>query len=261
MSPQVSSSPALVVAAACSASAGMVHAAMAGSHAEHRLLAISFGVTALLQVAWAVAVLVRTASRPVVLAGVGLQIAALGAWLASRSVGIGFVDGLQGSAADRLPGRPGRRARSLGGRHRAGLARPVRLATGMDAGSGGRRCAGARRSRACHGRSLMTVTTVTTATMAQRPPPVSHADHARTRRRPRRRRRATTATTTMHRPATVTPVRSPTANRSLRPTPPTRRASPRGSTTPMSRPSSENGRPNCSSTPPRRCRRSPTRRP
>ena len=83
----------IVIAAAASAAAGLVHAAAAGSHTELTTLATLFGMAAALQVAWAAALLWRR-DVGIVLAGVGLQLVAVATWVASRTVGISFVDGL-----------------------------------------------------------------------------------------------------------------------------------------------------------------------
>ena len=86
-------SPALLIAAVATATAGVVHAAAAGSHAELPTLSRGFAVAALAQIGWAVAMSARP-DRWVLAAGAGLNLAALGTWLASRTVGISFVDGL-----------------------------------------------------------------------------------------------------------------------------------------------------------------------
>ena len=85
--------PLLVVAVAASAAAGLVHAAAAGSHADLRTLSALFAVVAVLQLGWAA--LAWTRPRPaVVVAGAAVQAVALATLLASRTVGISFVDGL-----------------------------------------------------------------------------------------------------------------------------------------------------------------------
>jgi hypothetical protein len=85
--------PLLLLSAAASAAAGIVHAAAAGSHAELTTLATLFGIVAVLQIGWAALAVTRRGAA-VVLAGAALQVGALGAWVASRTVGISFVDGL-----------------------------------------------------------------------------------------------------------------------------------------------------------------------
>ena len=89
-----STPPVLVLAASASAAAGVVHAAAAGSHAGLTVLASLYGVVALLQIGWGVALL-RRPTNGVVLAGVGLQLVALGTWAASRTTGVAFVEGLE----------------------------------------------------------------------------------------------------------------------------------------------------------------------
>lgn len=89
-----SSHPTVVVAAAASAAAGLIHAAATGSHGDLPTLATLFALTAVAQIAWAMVALVRP-DTPVLMAGVGIHLAALGAWIASRSVGIGAIPGLE----------------------------------------------------------------------------------------------------------------------------------------------------------------------
>ena len=88
------SHPAALGAAAASAAAGLVHAAAAGSHAELTTLSRMFGVAAVLQIVWAAAVLVRR-SRPVVLAGVAVNLGALAAWGTTRTAGVSAIEGLE----------------------------------------------------------------------------------------------------------------------------------------------------------------------
>ncbi len=89
-------SPVLLLAAAASAVAGLVHASAAGSHAELGTLAVLFGLTAIAQLGWAALVVTRD-DRAIVFVGIALQMVALGTWLAARTVGISFVDGLDGA--------------------------------------------------------------------------------------------------------------------------------------------------------------------
>jgi hypothetical protein len=89
-----SSHPAAPIAAAASIAAGLIHAAAAGSHAEMATLSALFAVTALAQIGWGAAVLVRP-TQPVVIAGLGIHLAAFGAWLTSRTVGLSAVEGLE----------------------------------------------------------------------------------------------------------------------------------------------------------------------
>ena len=85
----------VVLAAAASAAAGLVHAAAAGAHTDHDALAVAFGVTAMLQLAWAALLWQRGATRAAVVPGVLLQLAAIGTWAASRTMGIGWFPGLE----------------------------------------------------------------------------------------------------------------------------------------------------------------------
>lgn len=88
--------PLTLVAAAAAAAAGAIHAAAAGSHAELTTLSRLFAVAAVAQIGWAAAVLWRH-SRPVVFAGVGINLAAFGVWAITRtSIGFGAVEGLEG---------------------------------------------------------------------------------------------------------------------------------------------------------------------
>lgn len=84
---------AIVIAAAGSAGAGLIHATVAGSHADSRALVWMFAACAAAQLGWA-AVVVLVPKRSVLLAGVVINSAAVGAWFLSRTVGISFVDAL-----------------------------------------------------------------------------------------------------------------------------------------------------------------------
>jgi hypothetical protein len=84
---------ALVTAAIASLGAGAIHATAAGAHADPRSAAVAFAVTAALQIGWGAWALVRS-GRLVSLAGVAVNGAALGGWVLAKTVGIGFVDGL-----------------------------------------------------------------------------------------------------------------------------------------------------------------------
>jgi hypothetical protein len=84
----------LMWAALASIGAGIIHAAAAGVHGEHRQAAIAFGALALFQVGWGALALVR--SRPwIAWAGVAGNSLALAGWLVVTTSGIGFVDGLE----------------------------------------------------------------------------------------------------------------------------------------------------------------------
>ena len=83
----------IVVAAAASAGAGLVHAAAAGSHNGEPAVAWIFAVCALGQLAWAAIVLARPV-RLVLTVGALLNGACVVAWVLSRTVGL--VDPLAG---------------------------------------------------------------------------------------------------------------------------------------------------------------------
>jgi hypothetical protein len=85
---------AAAVAAAASIAAGLIHAAAAGSHAELATLSMLFSITAVAQIGWGAAVLVRP-TAPVAVAGLGINVAAFGAWLTSRTVGLSAIEGLE----------------------------------------------------------------------------------------------------------------------------------------------------------------------
>lgn len=85
--------PLLAVAATASAGAGLVHAAAAGTHAGDRSLILLFSITAAVQVAWAAAAAVRP-GRITALAGIGLNLAGVVAWVLSRTVGLPLIDSL-----------------------------------------------------------------------------------------------------------------------------------------------------------------------
>lgn len=89
-------SPAVILAAACMASAGIIHAAAAGVHNEHYALATLFAITAVVQLGWAAFVLHRP-SRLLLVAGALLAFGAVAFWAVTKVWGIGFVEGLSGS--------------------------------------------------------------------------------------------------------------------------------------------------------------------
>lgn len=72
---------------------GAIHAAAIGVHAEHRQAALAFTVLALLQLGWGALALVRS-GRLVSLAGIAVGLASVGGWVVAKTVGIGFIDGL-----------------------------------------------------------------------------------------------------------------------------------------------------------------------
>jgi hypothetical protein len=77
----------LVLTAAASAAAGLVHAAAAGSHSGDDTLVRLFAVTAVVQVAWAAVALARPA-RPVLAAGLVINGGAALAWALQRTRGL-----------------------------------------------------------------------------------------------------------------------------------------------------------------------------
>ena len=78
--------------------AGAIHAAAAGIHAEHPQLARIFVVLAALQIGTGLFALLRP-SRLSASAVFGVNLAAVGGWLATRLWGIGWIDGLEASEA------------------------------------------------------------------------------------------------------------------------------------------------------------------
>jgi len=89
-------SPAVILAAACMASAGLVHAAAAGAHNDDYTLATLFAITAVVQLGWAALALQRP-TRPVLALGALLAFGAVGFWAVTKVWGIGFIDGLAGT--------------------------------------------------------------------------------------------------------------------------------------------------------------------
>jgi hypothetical protein len=77
----------LLVAAAASAGAGMVHAAAAGSHSGDADVAWLFAVCAVAQLGWAILV-VTWPTRLALAAGAALNALCVGAWVVSRTVGL-----------------------------------------------------------------------------------------------------------------------------------------------------------------------------
>ncbi|MDZ7679909.1 MAG: hypothetical protein U5K29_15325 [Acidimicrobiales bacterium] len=98
--------PFLLVAAASSAAAGLVHAAAAGSHADLPTMVRLFALVAVLQAGWAALVVIHP-SRWSLVAGAALHAVSVAAWLMSRTVGWPVVEsmtepgtvGVQDSAA------------------------------------------------------------------------------------------------------------------------------------------------------------------
>ena len=83
----------LVLAGMASLGAGAIHAAAIGVHSEHRSAVVAFTVIAALQVAWGALALTR-GGRIVALTGALVSGAALVGWILAKTVGIGFVAGL-----------------------------------------------------------------------------------------------------------------------------------------------------------------------
>ena len=77
-----------------SIAAGAVHAAAAGIHAEHRQLAQVFVIAAVMQIGVGVWALVRP-TRLVAIGVVIVNAMVVGGWLATRLVGISWIDGLE----------------------------------------------------------------------------------------------------------------------------------------------------------------------
>lgn len=84
---------ALVRAGLASLGAGAIHAAAIGVHSEHRSAVVAFTAVAALQLAWGAIALTR-GGRLVAAAGVAVSGAALVGWALAKTVGIGFVAGL-----------------------------------------------------------------------------------------------------------------------------------------------------------------------
>lgn len=86
----------LATAGVTSLGAGAIHAAAIGTHAEHRPTAIAFTVVATIQLCWGGLALVKS-SRLVSALGVALGLAAVAGWVAAKTTGIGFIEGLETS--------------------------------------------------------------------------------------------------------------------------------------------------------------------
>jgi len=84
----------LDIAACASIGAGGIHAAVIGTHNEHRVLAMLFVWAAAIQVAWGISLLRRT---NVVTVSTGLAANAVfaGAWFVTRVTGISWIGGLE----------------------------------------------------------------------------------------------------------------------------------------------------------------------
>jgi hypothetical protein len=74
--------------------AGAIHATAVGLHGEHRQAAIAFALLAAFQLGWGALALLRAPRALVALGAVG-NAAAVAGWVAAKTSGIGFVDGLE----------------------------------------------------------------------------------------------------------------------------------------------------------------------
>jgi hypothetical protein len=86
--------PGIATAALTSIGAGVVHAGAIGIHAEHPTLARLFVAVACYQLGWGLLALLKP-SRWLAIIGVLGNLAAAGAWLATRVTGVSFVHGLE----------------------------------------------------------------------------------------------------------------------------------------------------------------------
>ncbi|MGH9138599.1 MAG: hypothetical protein ACRD0G_16395 [Acidimicrobiales bacterium] len=86
-------------AALATAGAGFLHLDAAGDHTEHAHIAAFFVAAGVAQFAAAAAIAQREASRRAVLAAVAVNAALLATWVVSRTVGLGFVPGIDGVEA------------------------------------------------------------------------------------------------------------------------------------------------------------------
>ena len=89
-------SPAVILAAACMASAGIIHAAAAGAHNDDYTLATLFAITAVVQLGWA-ALAMQRPTRLVLGLGALLGFGAVTFWAITKVWGIGVIDGLAGA--------------------------------------------------------------------------------------------------------------------------------------------------------------------
>jgi hypothetical protein len=85
---------AIAIAACASIGAGGIHAAVIGTHAEHRTLALLFVWSAALQVVWGIAALLRP-STSLAVGGLVVNAVMAGAWFVSRVTAVSFVGGLE----------------------------------------------------------------------------------------------------------------------------------------------------------------------
>ncbi|HKE77043.1 MAG TPA: hypothetical protein VKB57_25705 [Acidimicrobiales bacterium] len=85
---------ALRAAAVASLAAGAIHATCVGAHSGEKTVAVIFAVTAAAQIGWGALALVRSGWN-ITLLGLGVNGAAIGGWVLSRTTGIGFIPGLE----------------------------------------------------------------------------------------------------------------------------------------------------------------------
>lgn len=103
--------PALVVGAASSAMAGLVHTRAVLTHDGDSILALGFVLCAMAQLLWALAAAIRPI-RTVLLIGAAINLGAVVAWAVSRTIGVGFIEPLAGGEP---VGRPDLTAALLAG--------------------------------------------------------------------------------------------------------------------------------------------------
>ncbi len=84
----------LSIAGFTSLGAGAIHASAIGIHSEHPQAVIAFTVVAALQLGFGALALFRS-SRVLALAGVAVNLAALGGWVLAKTAGIDFIDGME----------------------------------------------------------------------------------------------------------------------------------------------------------------------
>ncbi|MBX7070645.1 MAG: hypothetical protein K1X38_14765 [Microthrixaceae bacterium] len=86
--------PAVLIGAVASLGAGAVHAAAIGAHAEHPGVVRTFAALAAVQLAWGALMLARPSGRTAA-EGAALGAVSVLGWLVAKTIGIGFVDGLE----------------------------------------------------------------------------------------------------------------------------------------------------------------------
>lgn len=79
--------------AIASIGAGMVHVAAAADHSEMALMMVGFELVAILQVALGCILFWRLANAPLLAGGLALMIVSIALWIASRTIGLGFIEG------------------------------------------------------------------------------------------------------------------------------------------------------------------------